>query len=640
MPKLSIFVPINKIDEEQRLVYGQVAAEVLDNSGEMFDYEGSKPYFEKWSDNAHVTSGGKSKGNLRVMHTSKVAGIVTDIGFNDDDRVIEACTKVIDDGEWAMVLAGGYTGFSMGGRYVSRATKADGVKTYIADPVEISLVDKPCIPTAVFSVVKADGLVEEHRFQENLYQKSDTGENRMYVPTNDEILPVARELAKAAGRTGENDWVDFAEAASEQLVLEKGTHRAGDGIVEVEVGDADTPKKASEKMKAANTTEAKSGVDNSVAAGDGTAVAPVVEQHKKADTPEDLEKAGNPFADKGKEDTKDAGKDESDMTDEEKAAKKKKLQDEEDAKKADIPDLRQRWVAKDDTLHLRKADAIAHNEALAKAAPVSIVDTLAGLVETAGRIAKGETFEAPALSATAKADYLAVTGDPLVKLQIFVEDPLVKGMYEVGRLVEIISSLDCLHSCVASEAAWEGDASTIPADVLAALKDLGSILVRMASEEVAEMVSEGNEAMGDDSPIMALAASTTGLEKSAFVSSLEPLRKAALAATVVDTPETLEKLAAAESKSADALAKADKLEADINAMEPLIKTLQEEMERIKAMPMGKAPTTTLGKGDDIDRVGNGASAAPTDLSKFTPDQLADAAIRLSHQHGQTVSAGR
>ena len=86
MSKLNIFVPINKIDEEQRLVYGQVAAEVLDNSGEMFDYEGSKPYFQKWSDNAHTTSGGKSKGNLRVMHTSKVAGIVTDLGFDDDAR--------------------------------------------------------------------------------------------------------------------------------------------------------------------------------------------------------------------------------------------------------------------------------------------------------------------------------------------------------------------------------------------------------------------------------------------------------------------------------------------------------------------------------------------------------------------------
>lgn len=159
----SVFVPMLKVDEEQRLVYGVMAEEVLDNSGEIFDYESSKPHFEKWSEDAYNTSNGMSKGNVRTMHGSVAAGKLTDIAFDDSARRIECCAKVVDDNEWNKVLEGVYTGFSIGGRYAKRWTEKmdNGEKAtrYTAQPIEVSLVDKPCIPTATFQMIKKDGSV-------------------------------------------------------------------------------------------------------------------------------------------------------------------------------------------------------------------------------------------------------------------------------------------------------------------------------------------------------------------------------------------------------------------------------------------------------------------------------------------------
>ena len=49
MKHFNLFIPITKVDEAQRLVYGLATAEVEDKSGEIFDYETSKPYYKEWS---------------------------------------------------------------------------------------------------------------------------------------------------------------------------------------------------------------------------------------------------------------------------------------------------------------------------------------------------------------------------------------------------------------------------------------------------------------------------------------------------------------------------------------------------------------------------------------------------------------
>jgi hypothetical protein len=160
-----MFAQLVKIDPAQRLVYGRMCQEVADPGGEMFDYASSKPYFEKWSQETSDATGGKSLGNVRAMHQPVAAGKVTEMTFHDDERAIDICTKVVDDAEWTKVEEGVYTGFSIGGDYVKK-WKDGEAQRYTANPIEVSLVDKPMIPTAMFfDVMKADGTVMRKAFK-------------------------------------------------------------------------------------------------------------------------------------------------------------------------------------------------------------------------------------------------------------------------------------------------------------------------------------------------------------------------------------------------------------------------------------------------------------------------------------------
>lgn len=204
MSALKLFLPIVKIDVAKRLVYGIATAEKMDRSGEICDYTTTKPYYQKWSGDIEKTTDGKSLGNIRAMHGKVAAGKVTSIAFNDEAKQIEICSKIVDDGEWNKVQEGVYTGFSHGGAYVKRWTDSDGNQRYTADPSEISIVDLPCLPEATFSVIKADGMAEDHHFKTVIVE-----------PTNDQVLAKARELATAAGDA--SNWPVHLDPAREGL---------------------------------------------------------------------------------------------------------------------------------------------------------------------------------------------------------------------------------------------------------------------------------------------------------------------------------------------------------------------------------------------------------------------------------------
>jgi hypothetical protein len=131
MDDMKVFVPITKIDAGKRLVYGVVTAEAPDVAGEVCDYASTKPLYQKWSQSFASVTDGKSFGNLRAMHGAVAAGKLVDIAFNDAQKRIEICGKVVDDAEWAKVEEGVYTGFSQGGRYLNKFSMA-GPKTDVA----------------------------------------------------------------------------------------------------------------------------------------------------------------------------------------------------------------------------------------------------------------------------------------------------------------------------------------------------------------------------------------------------------------------------------------------------------------------------------------------------------------------------
>lgn len=203
-----MFLRLTKVDAAQRIVYGTATEEVVDKAREIMDYETSKPFFEAWSGDIAKATDGKSVGNVRAMHGKVAAGKLNSIIYDDGAKRIEVAAKIVDDAEWNKVDQGVYTGFSVGGSYVKKWKDAanEGVTRYTADPVEISLVDLPCVPTARFTMVKIDGTTEERTFKAPEIKE----------PTAAEISAKASELAKAAG--DETKWADYVTPAREALI--------------------------------------------------------------------------------------------------------------------------------------------------------------------------------------------------------------------------------------------------------------------------------------------------------------------------------------------------------------------------------------------------------------------------------------
>lgn len=166
---MRIFAQITKVDVAKREVWGRATQEVVDKSGEIFDFESSVPYFKAWSEGFAKDTDGKSLGNIRAMHGKVTAGKCISIDFNAAEKAIDIGTKIVDDNEWEKVEEGCYTGFSIGGSYVKKwsdPANKDAVR-FTADPAEISIVDSPCVPTAkFFDVVKADGVLEQVAFKD------------------------------------------------------------------------------------------------------------------------------------------------------------------------------------------------------------------------------------------------------------------------------------------------------------------------------------------------------------------------------------------------------------------------------------------------------------------------------------------
>lgn len=205
-------VPITKVDEERRLVFGRAADETPDKSGEVMDYASSRPNFEAWSREIHEASRGKSFGNIRAMHGKTAAGVLAQpIHFDDEGKALDVVVKVVDDQEWKKVLDGVYTGFSIGGSYARRWQ--DGPHTrYTAQPTEISLVDNPCIPSArFFDLVKADGGIEQRAFrlpQVGDRVSFDSDRQTDKGPSDGEVVEIDGDRVKVRHADGE-EWFDW-----------------------------------------------------------------------------------------------------------------------------------------------------------------------------------------------------------------------------------------------------------------------------------------------------------------------------------------------------------------------------------------------------------------------------------------------
>lgn len=162
MSNFQLNIPITKVDEEQRIVYGYATKEELDRQGDIVDYEAAKKAFSEWP------------GNIREQHDPKRAiGKNTLTEFDDENKQILIGAKISRSADgvnaWTKVQEGIFTGFSIGGKIFK--TIRDTIKTddgeVSANRItdfslsEVSLVDVPACPSAQFVMVKSlDGKLE------------------------------------------------------------------------------------------------------------------------------------------------------------------------------------------------------------------------------------------------------------------------------------------------------------------------------------------------------------------------------------------------------------------------------------------------------------------------------------------------
>jgi hypothetical protein len=185
MKSMNLFAQIAKIDESKHEVWGVATAEIVDKEGEIFDYQSSKPYFKRWSDEISKATDGKSLGNVREMHEPSAVGKLVAIAFDDDLKQIRVGARIVDSVAWQKCMLGVYTGFSIGGAYVDAWKDGEYVR-FTANPVEISVVDNPCVPGAHFTAVKADGTCEVRKFTHRTDINKIPGDSRSGAKTGDQ----------------------------------------------------------------------------------------------------------------------------------------------------------------------------------------------------------------------------------------------------------------------------------------------------------------------------------------------------------------------------------------------------------------------------------------------------------------------
>lgn len=593
---VQLFVPLMKVDVEHRLLIGTMTQEVEDRMGETMDYDTSKAYFQKWSDAVSKASGGKSVGNLRIMHGLAVAGIVKSMEFDDENKAINIVAEVVDEDTWQMVLKGGYTGFSIGGRYVKKFKRA-GMQMFTVDPFEVSVVDLPCVPTATFEVIKADGATESVTF-------------KPWEPDNADIVAKATELATAAGGA----WNTFVPEARDLLIKARADSEEDDG--EPEVVEEETPTEEVIKVDGEGMTKTDDADADDVAA------------KTDAETP----------ADESKE-----------QGDEEAADEAAKTESAAPVVSEAKQKLAQVWKTTDGQTFEKAADAVSHQERVDLAA---VTDPLTKAIAGAQAALTGEASddkEHPL--AKTVADLTLWKGHHSLVNEKHGEHCVAKSLYAVGRLAEMMDGFSCIIRSQLWERADElangtemGDGSVIN-DIYSALTIMGGALVKMAQEEIAEMMAELTVRgvpidVGMPDEVVALAVQDQ-VKKSLG-------RQDAVVRKVHSTDTILELLKGLGLKIEDTEEVASiknentLLKTTISETTETVNKMKADIEAIKAtaMPSKAIKTTIVGKEQDV---GNGGDATKTNansLDEFvknaTPDQLAQAAIKIAQQNPQRL----
>ena len=150
MDDIKIFVGFTKKDDEKREVHGYASSEKLDSQGEVVEKEAIIKALPGYLGDADPVTGKFLFGNIREMHQPSAVGKTIQAKVDNKGLFIKG--KVVDKNAWEKVKEGVYTGFSIGGKILEQVkNRIKAIKLS-----EISLVDRPANPDALFTMVKID----------------------------------------------------------------------------------------------------------------------------------------------------------------------------------------------------------------------------------------------------------------------------------------------------------------------------------------------------------------------------------------------------------------------------------------------------------------------------------------------------
>ena len=157
---MRFFAPIRKVDGEQRMVFGYASTQAEDAEGETILISALAGALDDYMQFA----------NIREMHQLSAVGVAKDAAIDDKGLYIGA--KIVDDAAWNKLVEGDYKGFSVGGRALARDPGNRKIITEMKLS-EISLVDRPCNPEAVFDCWKAADFSGDTDLPENTAAAAD-----------------------------------------------------------------------------------------------------------------------------------------------------------------------------------------------------------------------------------------------------------------------------------------------------------------------------------------------------------------------------------------------------------------------------------------------------------------------------------
>lgn len=428
------FFPLVKVDEAQRIVYGLVTAEQPDRDGEICHYATTVPYFKAWSDVVSKASDGKSIGNLREMHGLSAAGAGKSIEFDDTNKSILMGFKVVDDQAWMKVQEGVYTGFSQGGEYVKRwqAEWTDGEKYtfYTSSPIEVSLVDMPCLPAATFEYVKANGQTEVRKFA------------KLPTPAETVLKAIEQMVSNATAKTA------GGEAKPIAVLTEGDITRISQAVKALVPDNAQLAQQLAEllKVKKDGRSEACKGETCAKCSGaDCTHACHTVTTQTQAKTRKigDEELPASSFAHVGE---------------------------------AEDPKT---WRFPIESADADKTKIFIRTSLILAARDQSLTDD--------ERVAAGKTLAEAA--AASEIDLNKEAQQLMAAYSYHTSDGVEKSLWDVQDMAGVLMTLSYIQRSLDYEREWEGDESPIPDNLVDVMESLASLLADLVDEETQELLA-------------------------------------------------------------------------------------------------------------------------------------------------------